>query len=205
MGHELTAYAGEPSYGGFLQALRNGAVDHTIEFYPQEGKCHYDGHLKCGVSQHPAVTLERGERCPVCGRKLTVGVLNRMESLARRPEAVVQREDGAYVDPSGRRPPFRRLVPLDEIIAEALGRGPATKGVRALYDLLIAGVGSELAILESATSDVIASAVDELHAANGSAGAARIADGVIRARLGDIDVQPGYDGVYGTVRVWPGA
>jgi len=202
MGRELTVFAGEPSYDAFLQAIRTPSgiqgqeVDHTIEFYPQEGKYHYDGHRKCDVSQHPAVTLERGERSPVCGRKLTVGVLNRMEALARRPDSVAQRDDGAYVDPAGRRPPFRRLVPLDEIIAESLGRGSNTKGVRALYDHLIVGIGPEIAILETATSDANAGAVDH-------ASAARIADGVIRARLGNIDVQPGNDGVYGTVRLWP--
>ena len=176
--------------------IQGQGADRTIEFYPKEGKYHYDGHRKCDVSQHPAVTLERGERCPVCGRKLTVGLLNRMEALARRPDSAVQRDDGANVDPAGRRPPFRWLVLLDEIIAEALGRASNTKGVRALYDQLIVGIGPEIAILETATSDAVAGAVDH-------ASAARIADGVIRACLGNIDVQPGYDGVYGTVRLGP--
>lgn len=188
MGRELTVFDGELSYDGFREALRTGAIDHTIEFYPEEGKYHYDGHRKCGVCQHPAVTLERGERCARCGRKLTLGVLHRMEELSSRVGSAKQRDDGMYVDPLGKRPPFRRLVPLDEVIGAALGRGAATKGVRAVYDTLVANVGSELRVLESAGYDAIAAAAGE-----------PIAKAVLDARLGNVTVSPGYDGVYGTV------
>ncbi|MDA0798730.1 MAG: endonuclease Q family protein [Chloroflexi bacterium] len=189
MGREFTVFAGEPTYDSFCQALVDGAIDHTVEFFPEEGKYHYDGHRKCGVCQHPAVTLERGDRCPVCGRTLTVGVLNRIESLSRRPDTVQQSESGLFVDPSGRRPPFRRLVPLEEVIAHALGRGPSTKGVRTIYDQLIAHVGTESHIIQHATLDAIAAIAKE-----------SVALGVIAAREGRVTIEPGYDGVYGTVR-----
>jgi uncharacterized protein (TIGR00375 family) len=192
MGRELTVFDGEPSYDGLRRALREGAVHHTVEFYPEEGKYHYDGHRRCGVCQHPAVTMERGDRCPVCGRKLTVGVLNRIESLSKRPPSVALRGDGMHVDPAGRRPPFRRLVSLDQIIGEALGKGPASKAVQATYAKLIADVGPELHVLETATPDAIAEVAGE-----------RIAEGVVRARQGKAVVEPGYDGVYGSVHIWP--
>ena len=189
MGRELTVFEGEASYDGLRDALRHGHIDHTVEFYPEEGKYHYDGHRKCGVCQHPAVTLEVGELCPACGRKLTVGVLNRIEALSKRPDALLRSDDGLLRDPQGERPPFRRLVPLDELIASVSGRGPGTKGVRESYARLAERVGPELHILESATWDVIA-----------AEGGPHIADAVLNARTGAVDVEPGYDGVYGTVR-----
>ena len=188
MGRELTVFDGDLTYDGFRHALATGAIDHTVEFYPEEGKYHYDGHRACNVCQHPAVTLERGDRCPACGRRLTLGVLHRMEALSSRVPAAVQRDDGVYVDPSGVRPPFRRLVPLDEVIAATLGRGPATKAVRAAYDRLIAHLGSDLHVLEHATFDDLA-----------TAGSEPIARSVLDARLGNVTISPGYDGVYGRV------
>ena len=191
MGRELTYFSGEPSYDGFRQAIAGGGVEYTVEFYPEEGKYHYDGHRKCNVCQHPAVTLARGEQCPACGRKLTVGVLNRMESLSGRPPSVELGEDGFYRDTNGSRAPFRRLVPMDEVIGEAMGRGPSTKGVRAIYETLIESVGNELHVLQHAPFDVIEAAAGE-----------RVAEGVMRARTGQVTIDPGYDGVYGKVRIW---
>ena len=94
-------------------------------------------------------------------------------------------------DPGGVRPPFRRLVGLEEVIAEALGRGRGTKGVQEIYTRLVARVGNELHVLTSAPFDAVASVAGE-----------RVADGVARSRAGDVAVSPGYDGVYGTVRLW---
>lgn len=190
MGRELTYFAGEPSYDGFRHAIMNSGVEYTVEFYPEEGKYHYDGHRKCNVCQHPAVTLERGERCPECGRKLTVGVLNRMESLAARPPSVELGDDGFYRDAQARRAPFRRLVPLAEVIAEAIGRGPATKGVRGIYDSMIEQLGSELHVLQNAPADAIKAITGD-----------RVAEAVVRARTGQVTIAPGYDGVYGTVSI----
>jgi DNA helicase-2/ATP-dependent DNA helicase PcrA len=153
MGRELTIFSGGPLHDGLRDALAGGGltgggIDYTVEFYPEKSKYHYDGHRKCDVCQRPAVTMEHGERCPVCGRKLTLGVLHRIEELSSRPEAV-QREGAMWRDPSGLRPPFNRLVPLAEIIAGVTGRGVATKTVHHVYDLLIKSVGSELQVLGS--------------------------------------------------------
>ena len=191
MGRELTVFEGEPSYDGLRAALADGAIAYTVEFHPEEGKYHYDGHRKCGVCQHPATTLETGDRCPVCGRKMTLGVLHRMEALAGRPAAVERRADGMLSDPSGVRPPFRRLVGLETVIAEAVGHGRNTKGVQQTYQQLVASVGNELHVLSAAPIEAIASVAGE-----------RVAEGVARSRAGDVAVSPGYDGVYGTVRLW---
>ena len=193
IGRELTVFEGEPSYDGLRAALSDGAIAYTVELHPEEGKYHYDGHRKCGVCQHPATTLETGERCPVCGRAMTLGVLHRSEALSGRPAAVERRADGMLSDPAGVRPPFRRLVGLEQVIAEAMGRGRSTKGVQQMYERLVAGVGSELSVLSAAPLDAVASVAGE-----------RVADGVARARAGDVTVSPGYDGVYGTVRLWEG-
>ncbi len=192
---EVTVFPGEPSYHGLLRALRQGAVEWTAEFYPQEGKYHYDGHRKCGVRFHPAETMERGGVCPVCGGKLTLGVLHRTEALsARPPTRPEQSPDGLLRDPDGERPPFRRLLPLEEIIAEAQGRRPAARSVRDAYLRLVERVGPEIHLLTAADAAEIASA-------GGDAGE-RIAEGVLRARRGDVGVLPGFDGVYGAVSVW---
>ena len=192
MGRELTVFSGERSYEGLRRALADGQVDSTVEFYPEEGKYHYDGHRKCGVCQHPAVTLERGDRCPVCGRKVTVGVLHRLEALSGRPEAVMHGEDGLWHDPGLVRPPFRWLVPLDEVLGAALGVGASSLKVRRAYAQLIEALGSELQVLEHAGVESIVDVAGE-----------RVAEGVRRARHGEVSISPGYDGVYGDVRLWP--
>ena len=198
MGRELTVFSGEPSYDNFREALMGGAhggvqggVEYTVEFYPEEGKYHYDGHRKCQISQHPAVTLERGERCPVCGRKLTVGVLHRMEALSGRPMSAARGVDGYWRDPLAKRAPFRRLVPLDEVIAAATERGASTKGVRLLYDELVDAEGSELRVLAEASFEAIAAVAGE-----------RVAQGVLRARTGQVEITPGYDGLYGDIKLF---
>lgn len=192
MGRELTVFAGEPGYESFREELRSQGVRYTVEFYPEEGKYHYDGHRKCAVCRHPAQTLELGEHCPVCGRKLTLGVLHRMEALSTRVStAVMPGGDRLLHDPSGVRPPFRRLVPLREIIAEAIRQGPQTKRVDALYLDLVRAGGSELAVLERMSPGAIATATGE-----------RIAEGIVKARMGDLAIAPGYDGLYGSVRLW---
>lgn len=192
LGRELTAFEAELSYEGYRRALGEGGIAYTVEFHPEEGKYHLDGHRKCGVCQEPSLTLERGEACPVCGRGITVGVANRMEALSGRPLSVELGEDGWLRDPSGVRPAFRRLVPLTQVLAEALGRGEQTKTVRAAYEALIAQVGPEIPVLMDAPLDAIARASGE-----------RVAEGVGRVRAGELAIEPGYDGVYGTVRIWP--
>jgi len=189
LGREVTAFAGEMSYPGLAAALRNNQVAYTVEFYPEEGKYHYDGHRKCGVAQHPETTLGVGADCPVCGRPLTLGVLHRTLRLAGAGElsAGIRQYDGFITSPEGR-PPFARLIPLAEVIAAVLGQGVNTKGVQDKYRQVIAELGSELAILLYAdNADLTAAAGPELAAA------------VLQARAGNLYVEPGYDGVYGKV------
>ena len=192
MGREATVFTGELSYEGYRRALRENAVAYTIEFHPEEGKYHYDGHRACGVIQTPQITVERGDCCPACGRRLTVGVAYRIERLAKRPDSSWMDEDGLIRNAGSSRPPFKRLVPLEEVTAEALGRGVATKGMQAVYRRAIEQLGPELPILESVPVVEIARVAGE-----------RVAEGVSRVRRGQLVIEPGYDGVYGRVHIWP--
>lgn len=154
----------------------------TVEFFPEEGKYHYDGHRDCKISLSPKESQKINETCPKCGSPLTVGVLSRVEELADKPE--------------GHRPPnavpFRSLVPLDEIIAEALGVvGTQTKGVLKWYNNLIESFGNEFTIL-------LASPLGEV----GSASLPEIAEGLRRVREGELYIAPGYDGEYGKVKIF---
>lgn len=192
---EATRLEGELSYPGIREAFRTGAPDRvgeraaavtrladTVEFYPAEGKYHLDGHREHGVRMTPAQRAAAGGRCPVCGKPVTVGVLSRVEELADRP--VGARPDGA--------PGFRSLVPLDEVLAAALGVRPAAKRVTAARARLLEAFGDELSVLtEAPLADVEASA------------GARVAEGIGRVRAGEVDVEPGYDGQFGTVRIFP--
>ena len=148
LGRELTVFAGEPGYRGLIEALRTDGVEWTAEFYPEEGKYHQDGHRKCGVNLPPG---EHDGRCPVCGRRLTLGVLHRIGSLAERPpERLTADADGMLRGTESERPPFRRLVPLAEVVAESLGYGVSSKAVQRTCLDLAEGVGSELHVLAAA-------------------------------------------------------
>ncbi|MCY4581385.1 MAG: endonuclease Q family protein [Chloroflexi bacterium] len=189
LGREVTVFAGEPGYDALLDGLRRDQVEWTAEFYPEEGKYHNDGHRKCGVNLSPEA---HDGRCPVCGRQLTLGVLHRVGALSRRPpEPLTSDADGLLRGTETERPPFRRLVPLAEVVAEALGFGVASKAVGRVCLDLAARVGPELHVLtEAAASRVEAAAGD------------RVAEGVMRARLGQVRVRPGFDGEYGSVQLW---
>ena len=198
MARELTFIDGELSYDGLRQALKEQSIAYTVEFFPEEGKYHHSGHRKCGVNLSPEEVAKTGATCPVCGRRMTLGVMQRTESLARRDVSAVRGADG-FVRHEGRsdgqgeggRPPFRSLVGLQQIVAESMGRGVNTKGVRTQYMRLVEELGSEMHILMDAdTSDIE------------RVGGERIADGVERVRGGDIYIEPGYDGVFGKVQVW---
>ena len=191
LGRELTVFKGEPSYDGLATALREQSIEYTAEFFPEEGKYHHSGHRKCGVRFGPAELSTVGERCPECGRPLTMGVLQRVHDLSSRDLTVVRVADGLVTGPPGR-PPFRNLVALQKVLAESLGIGPATKGVGRAYEGLVAAFGSELAVLVNAPPSEIAHVAD-----------ARTAEAVARVRAGEVYIEPGYDGEYGTVRVWP--
>jgi uncharacterized protein (TIGR00375 family) len=191
------AIKGEP---GRLKIL------HTVEFYPEEGRYHYTGHQRCGVRQSPEETKKLGEICPVCGKKLTIGVMQRVEQLGREIRGVREMGDKFGVRWVGYqdRPLFARLVPLAEIIGEALGTGKLTKAVMEKYLRLVTplrpapsgagateGQGGELRVLLGMPIEEIARLVGP-----------KIAGGVKKVREGDLVIQPGYDGTYGVVKIW---
>jgi len=152
----------------------------TIEFFPEEGKYHWDGHRICGVRLNPWETKEKNLICPKCGRPLTIGVMHRVEDLADRK--------------SGEKPPkaipYKHLVPLQEIIAEAKGQEVGSKSVQSEYINLINQFGSEFKILLDLSEKEMAG-MDS-----------KILDGIIKVREGKIKVLPGYDGVYGTIKIF---
>jgi PHP family Zn ribbon phosphoesterase len=153
----------------------------TVEFFPEEGKYHYDGHRACKTSLRPEDTKRLKGVCPVCARKVTVGVLSRIEALADRPEGF--RPPGAI--------PFKSMVTLDKIIGDAIGVGETSKAVRAEYKKLIEHFGNEFSILlEVPISDLSSATLPE------------ITEGIRRMREGKVKVEPGYDGEYGKIQIF---
>jgi len=186
IGREANVFDTEFSYRGLVNALRANDPSkflYTVEFFPEEGKYHYDGHRKCGVVCAPLESLKTGDLCPKCGKKLTIGVLHRVEELA-------DRESG-----EGRpgRIPYKNLVPFNEIIAEALGKTPECQGVWDLYFRFIREFGDEHAILTEVPIGELARASPE-----------KVAAAVDRMRRGQVHIVPGHDGEYGTVRIFDG-
>jgi uncharacterized protein (TIGR00375 family) len=196
LGRELTVFNGEPGYAGLAEALRNQDISYTIEFFPEEGKYHNSGHRKCGVSYGPEEVAERGAVCPVCGRPMTLGVMQRVVELGSRQVHTFRDQDGLTRSDNGR-PPFRSLVSLQQILSEAMSVGVNTKRVRTANFKLVKAFGTELATLLEAPPVDIAGALPE----DGE----RIAEGVAKVRAGEVRIEPGFDGQYGTVRVWPDA
>ncbi|HUD43952.1 MAG TPA: endonuclease Q family protein [Patescibacteria group bacterium] len=170
---------------------------YTIEFYPEEGKYHFSGHRNCKISFGPEEIRQKGNICPVCHRKLTEGVLVRVQQLAHSDnlETAEKKTNNAglqwYTDPTHKHPPFVKLVPLLEIIAESLKSTVSSVKVKALYDKLCPGLDSELNI-------ILKTPIAEIEKAAGL----RVAEGVKKVRGGDIVVVPGFDGEYGKVHIW---
>jgi len=165
------------TYTDILKAIRTGqGLASTIEFFPEEGKYHYDGHRACNVSMVPSETVKLNNRCPVCDRALTIGVMHRVEQLADRPEG--EKRPGAK--------PFQHLIPLSEIIASRLGTAVAAKKVFAVHADLMKAFGDEFNVLLDATRDAIAKVTDD-----------KLAELIIADREQRIPFKPGYDGVFG--------
>ncbi|EMG36364.1 hypothetical protein PCS_02867 [Desulfocurvibacter africanus PCS] len=184
LGREANLFSGELEYASVYRALKGEGLGSrflgTLEFFPEEGKYHLDGHRNCNVVLEPSETRARGGLCPVCGKPLTVGVLSRVMELADRPQA--QRP--------ARQPGFTSLIPLAEILSEILGSGTSTKKVRTAYAACVASFGSELGLLQDAP-------VEELERCQPLLGQA-----VERMRRGAVIRQPGYDGEFGVIRVF---
>ncbi|RMD51929.1 MAG: DNA helicase II, partial [Nitrospirae bacterium] len=152
----------------------------TIEFFPQEGKYHLDGHRKCGITLEPEESIRLNEICPVCGEPLTIGVMHRVLELADRDEPYY---------PEGS-PPFKSLIPLTEVLGEIMGLGPSTKGVMAQYRRLISKFGSEFKILMDTPIEEL-SHYDTI-----------LSEAIDRIRKEKVYKKPGYDGVFGKIRVF---
>jgi uncharacterized protein (TIGR00375 family) len=182
LGREATAFTGERDYFAILNALRTGdGYGGTIEFFPEEGKYHLDGHRKCDVRLTPAETKEHDGRCPVCGRGLTVGVLHRIDALADRAEATPPATAGD----------MRSYVALPEIVGEILGVGPKSKAVAEQVTTLVARLGPELGILGDVPLDAI-----------GAVGSDVLVEAIGRLRRGEVIRDAGYDGEYGVIRLF---
>ncbi|MEW6328486.1 MAG: endonuclease Q family protein [Candidatus Micrarchaeota archaeon] len=190
IGREANVFEFEPervSYDAITNAIKQKDKKHflmTIEFFPEEGKYHYDGHRAHGLSLAPEESRKYGNVCPVCRRRLTVGVLHRVEELADRPPGFVP--ETAI--------PFKNIVPLSEIIADALGKNENTEAVKSEYERVVNYFGNEFAVLMDATREELLKATSE-----------RVAEGVLRVREGKIKVTPGYDGVYGKIDIFGSA
>jgi DNA helicase II / ATP-dependent DNA helicase PcrA len=175
----------EFSFEGFMNVLR--ARDrkkflYTIEFYPEEGKYHFDGHADCGVSLDPGETKHLGGLCPKCKRPLTIGVMSRVADLRDRDTRIV---------PSNH-VPQKSIVPLPEILAEVYGvSSPTSKKVIAMYDKMITQLGNEFHIvLDADIGDIQSACGDD------------IAEAIRRVRTGEMSIVPGYDGIYGKVKIF---
>ena len=189
LGRELTVFDGEFSYQGLADSLKRQGVAYTAEFYPEEGKYHHTGHRKCGVRLGPGDTKRLGSRCPSCGRPLTQGVLDRVQSLSEGGGREISSLDG-FVRHGQHRPPFIRLLPLVEIIADTLGQGPSTKKVEAEYRHLTQEFGSELQVLMEAEAGDLTTVAGE-----------RLTAAVLKARSGEVRIESGYDGEYGKIHL----
>ena len=182
IGREANILRSEISFKGISGAIktRKGFIG-TIEFFPEEGKYHYDGHRTCGVSLSPEETVRHNYLCPVCGKKVTVGVMHRVENLA-------DRENGYR--PAGS-PDFYSLIPLPEIIGETLKKGAASKAVTDAYFGLLEKLGNEFSILTHTPLEDIERASSPV-----------IKEAIFRVRTGDVHIVPGFDGEYGKIRIF---
>lgn len=184
IGREANVFDCELNYKTIREILKTKDKKrflYTIEFFPEEGKYHYDGHRLCSIRFSPRQTAEHKGRCPKCGKPVTVGVMNRVEQLADRPQ--------------GYKPanaiPYKNLIPLDEIIAEAKGLAKTTQAVEREYHSGVAKFGTEFNILIKANKEDLIKNLSS-----------RLAEGILRVREGKVHIQAGYDGEYGKISIF---
>ncbi|HVP36494.1 MAG TPA: endonuclease Q family protein [Terriglobales bacterium] len=184
LGREANVFDCELDYKEIAEVIKTkdkSRFIYTVEFFPEEGKYHFDGHRNCGILYSPAETKKNKGLCPVCHRKITIGVMHRVEDLADRPDG--------FVPPNSI--PFKNLIPLQEIIAEALGQAPDTKGVQEEYKRMIQNFGSEFRILLDLSPEELSPSAPP-----------KIVEGLKRMREGKLSIIPGHDGVYGKIKIF---
>ncbi|MBL7071705.1 MAG: DNA helicase UvrD [Candidatus Omnitrophica bacterium] len=184
IGREANVFDKKAGYKELKEILKKKDAKrflYTVEFFPQEGKYHWDGHRKCGARLSPSESANVNHRCPSCGKKLTVGVMSRVEKLADRPEGFVLESA----------PGYKSLIPLIEIIADSMGVGKESVRAEREYNSLIQGAGSELDILIFKSREEILEKCPP-----------KIAKGIMNVREGNVNITPGYDGVYGKIEIF---
>ena len=182
LGREANLLDIDCSYEGLYRAIQTGeGLEGTVEFFPEEGKYHFDGHRKCGVSLSPVEAERLGGICPVCGKKLTMGVDHRVEQLADRAEGFVKKDGKKY----------ESLVPLPEVISACMGYSAASKKVQGCFEQMLQTLGTEFDILRNVPSEDIKICAGE-----------RIAEGIENVRTGNVKRIPGYDGEYGKIELF---
>ena len=182
LGREANLLDIDCSYEGLYRAIQTGeGLEGTVEFFPEEGKYHFDGHRKCGVSLSPVEAERLGGICPVCGKKLTMGVDHRVEQLADRAEGFVKKDGKKY----------ESLVPLPEVVAACMGYSTASKKVQGCFEQMMQTLGTEFDILRNVPAEDIKSCAGE-----------RIAEGIENVRTGNVKRIPGYDGEYGKIQLF---
>ncbi len=168
------------SYKNIIESIKNKKISYTIEFFPEEGKYHWDGHRDCDVSMSPEKSNKIKGICFKCGRPFIIGVLNRVNVLATR--ALREKHKNSI--------PFKNLIPLNEIIAQVKGVGYNAKSVWKIYHEIVSKIGSELKVLESASIEELKDITEK-----------NIAKAIINVRCGKVEIIPGYDGVFGKIKV----
>lgn len=183
LGREATLLDIDMSYDGIFSAIQKGmGLAGTVEFFPEEGKYHLDGHRKCHLCLTPEQTKQFGGKCPVCGKKITIGVLHRIEELADRPNGFV-RKDGKM---------FESLVPLAEVVSVSVGYSTASAKVQKTYIDMLEKLGTEFEILRTVPIEDIKFVVGDT-----------ISQAIKSMRQGTVERIPGFDGEYGTIKLLP--
>ena len=184
IGREVNVFDTELSYPALREAIVKKDPKkflYTVEFFPEEGKYHYDGHRACNVAMSPEESKKQNNQCYVCKKPLTIGVLNRVAELADRKKG--EKPKNAI--------PYKSLIPLQEIIADAQHQGVGTKRGKAEYEKLILQIGTEFDILLDATEKELIKVTSR-----------EIAQGILRVREGKVKIEPGYDGEYGKIKIF---
>lgn len=182
LAREATVFDHNPDYYSLMLALKTGeGYVGTVEFFPEEGKYHEDGHRKCNICLSPEDTKKLNGICPVCGKPVTIGVSYRVNELSDRKEIITPPSTAGEVF---------SLVPLQEIVSEIMQVGPQSKSAVCEYERLVHRFGSELAILQDIPTDEISKA------------STLLGEGISRLRQGKVIKHAGYDGEYGVIKLF---